>query len=191
MKYLFIGAHADEELCFAGTMAKMSEQGHETTYIAQSWCGSGELLAEFLESVKILNVSKVWPGDRQVRHFRTNRARIADYFSQLNSGYDYVFTHSTVDRHPDHRTVAEESKRVFTGNLITYIGPWNGNEDPNYFIEISEQQLEKKIHALSCYKSQSHRAYMNVEFIRAQARYNGIKCGKEYAEAFRIERLVQ
>jgi hypothetical protein len=31
---------------------------------------------------------------------------------------------------------------------------------------------------------------MQADFIRAQARYNGIKCGKLYAEAFKVERLM-
>jgi LmbE family N-acetylglucosaminyl deacetylase len=68
--------------------------------------------------------------------------------------------------------------------------PFNGELLPNYFVEISEQHLEKKIQALACYKSQSHRAYMDPEFIRSQAIYNGIKCGKKYAEAFRIEKMI-
>lgn len=189
-KYLFIAAHTDEELCFAGTMLKLSEQGHEVMYIPQSTCGHQDLYSECMEAAKILKVSKVWTGDYQVRHFKNQSARLADYFSQLNGGYDYVFTHSVSDRHPDHRTVGEESRRVFNGNLATYVGPWNGEENPNYFVELTEKHLEKKIEALACYQSQSHRQYMNPDFIRAQAIYNGIKCGKRYAEAFRIERLI-
>jgi LmbE family N-acetylglucosaminyl deacetylase len=80
--------------------------------------------------------------------------------------------------------------RVWKKSIFTYLAPWNGNENPNYFVEITQQQLERKIEALACYRSQAHRPYMNADFIRAQARYNGIKCGKLYAEAFKIERLI-
>lgn len=190
-KYLFVGAHCDDELCFGGMMLKLSEQGHEITYIPLSWCCKDDLIKECIESSKILKVSKIWIGDHDVRHFDDSRARIADYFSQLNGGYDFVFTHAVNDKHPDHRTVAEESLRCFTGNLFTYIGPWNGDENPNYFVELSESQLETKIKALECYKSQAHRAYMHPDFIRAQARYNGIRCGKLYSEGFKVVRLVQ
>lgn len=188
MKYLFIGAHTDEEICFAGTMAKLAEEGHHVQFLPMSWCGVEDLKDECLASSKILGIH-LWVNNFIVREFHKDANLVADYFYGLKE-YDFIFTHSKNDIHPDHRTIGEESKRIFSQNLITYIGPWNGNENPNYFVEISGAQLEKKLHALACYKSQTHRPYMNPDFIRAQAIYNGVKCGKRYAEAFRIERLI-
>lgn len=171
-------------------MLKLSELGHDVTYIPLSHCDSDELEKECMKSARILKVDKLWVCDHQVRHFNNSRARIADYFSQLNGTYEYVFTHSLNDKHPDHRTVAEESLRCFTGNILTYIGPWNGEENPNYFVELSEKQLETKIKALSCYESQVHRGYMDADFVRAQAITTGIKCGRRFAEGFRVQRLI-
>lgn len=184
MKALFIGAHTDEELCFAGAMQK-----YDAHYVAFSHCGNPDLEIECEKSLDILGVKSRLIQDVTVREFHLS-CQIPIFLYTLSREYDTVFTHSIIDRHPDHRFVARESKRIFNCNLFTYIGPWNGNEKPNYFIELSEQQLEKKIAALSCYKSQSHRPYMSPEFIRSQAIYNGVKCGKRYAEAFRIEKLI-
>mgnify|MGYP003578578548 CR=1 FL=1 len=183
-KYLFIGAHCDEEICFAGTMAKLSEQGNHVQFCAMSWCGREDLKDECLASSKILGVH-LWINNFSVRGFKDEAKNIANYFYSLQD-YDYIFTHSPYDKHPDHRTIGEESRRVFKGNLVTYLAPWNGNDDPNYFVEISPSQMQKKIDSVRCYKSQAYRKYMDPEFIRAQAIFNGIKAGVRYAEGFTL-----
>lgn len=191
MKALFIGAHTDEELCFAGTMTKLVQQGCVVKYDALSCCENDTIRGEFEDSCRTLGITLGQVHNLGVREFAGEANQIADSFYTLRNNFDYVFTHSPVDRHPDHRTVAEETLRVFSCNLLTYIGPWNGNEDANYFVEITSEQLEKKIQALACYKSQAHRPYMNSDFIRSWARYNGMRCGKMYAEGFRVVRLIQ
>jgi LmbE family N-acetylglucosaminyl deacetylase len=185
MKYLFIGAHTDEELCFAGTMIKLLADRHQVDYMAFDYGTSND--EEFANSCNLIGCCVHLMDETP----STEPQYIADWIYPLQIRYDFIFTHSIYDRHPLHRTVAEQSIRVVNGSLATYIGPWNGNEDANYFVELSEEHLEKKIQALACYKSQSHRAYMNPDFIRSWAVYNGIKCGKKYAEGFKVERLIQ
>lgn len=141
-----------------------------------------------MKSASVLNI-ELSIAEFKVREFHLQRKEIADYLYSLRR-VDFVFTHSGKDKHLDHRTLGEESLRVFNCNLITYLSPWNGQFNENYFSVISEEELENKIKALSCYNSQNHRAYMDHNFIRAQATYNGIKCGKPYAEAFKAERLI-
>lgn len=190
-KYLFISAHADDcELSCGGAMHKLARLGHEITHIALSLCGNKDLLSEMVQAAKCLQTSKIWTQDHTVREFKLETERISTYFYQLNGNYDFIFTHSEADKHPDHRTTGEESRRIFTGNLLTYITPYNGNDQPNFFVELDPQDLEYKIEALACYKSQAHRPYMDPEFIRAWARYNGIRCGKKYAEGFHTQRLI-
>jgi len=184
MKALFIGAHTDEEVCFAGTIQTYAAK----FYVAFSTCGHTDLKKEFDAACDVLDVNSV-ASTLIVRSF--NRQAIADFLYEQQLKFDCLFTHSVNDIHPDHKIVAEESIRVWKKSLFTYIGPWNGAEQSNYFVELSEAQLEKKIQALKCYKSQAHRPYMSEEFIRSQARYNGVRCGKLYAESFKIERLIQ
>jgi N-acetylglucosamine malate deacetylase 1 len=183
MKVLFVGAHTDEEICFAGAIQHYSNR----FYVAFSTCGLPELSNEFRESCDILDINSV-ASTLTVRKF--DRQAIADFLYDHQKKFDCLFTHSIDDVHPDHKIVAEESIRVWRKRLITYLAPWNGNEDPNYFIEITEQQLEKKILALKSYRSQSHRHYMNEDFIRSWARYNGGKIGKLYAEGFKLVRGI-
>lgn len=191
MKYLFLSSHTDDsEVCAGGTIAKFVSNGCEITNIAASYCDNDELPPEFAQANRILGVDKFFTHNFEVRKFiSSERGAITDLVRACPRHYDFIFTHSPNDRHPDHRTLAEEAIRIFNCNLATFIGPWNGNEDPNYFVELSAEQLERKIQALACYKSQSHRPYMNPEFIRSWARYNGIKANCKYAEGFRILRL--
>lgn len=190
IRYLFISSHCDDAmLSCGGTMLKLAEESHLVSHLSISNCNNWDLVEEFTMSNKTLGV----PGychQFRVRKFHEERSDITKLLYACIPNYDFIITHSSIDRHTDHKTVAEESLRVFNCSMITYVGPWNGLEESNYFIELSEEHLEKKIAALSCYKSQSHRPYMNPDFIRSQAIYNGIKCGKRYAEAFRIEKLI-
>lgn len=187
MKALFIASHCDDELCFAGAILNTINP----TCLFLSYCDSDQLKEENKEAMDVLGVKEpnYMIGSMEVRRFK--QGQMNDFLYEIRDNYDTVFTHSINDRHPDHSMVGRESLRIFNCNILTYIGPWNGEDNSNYFIELTEEQLEKKIHALACYKSQVNRLYMNPEFIRAQARYNGIKCGKLYAEGFKVVRLIQ
>jgi LmbE family N-acetylglucosaminyl deacetylase len=190
MKYLFIGAHTDDvELSCGGTIAKLLEENHDVTHLALSYCRSLDLMREFDEANEVLGIDR-YVHAFTCREFVKEQTEIGNLLHGLNTSFDFVFTHSVNDRHSDHKVVAEQSLRVLNYNLITYLGAWNGQQNENHFVEISQQQLDKKIEALACYESQSYRPYMSPEFIRAQAIFNGIKCNKRFAEAFRIERLI-
>tara|TARA_B100001758_G_C17754678_1_gene277061 strand:+ start:155 stop:322 length:168 start_codon:yes stop_codon:yes gene_type:complete len=49
---------------------------------------------------------------------------------------------------------------------------------------------DKKIKALSKYKSQSHRDYMKESFIKSWAHTQGIQIGAQYAETFEVMRWI-
>lgn len=192
MKYLFIVAHVDDaELAAGGVIASLTKM-HTIKVISLSHVYNNvDLFNEFMTSMDSFDV-QFFAYDFFVRRFSEQQTYICEAIHKeiMNFAPDVVFTHSATDRHTDHKITGELVARVFSGNLLTFLSPWNGNEDPNYFIEIKEDHLQRKLHALKCYKSQSHRLYMNEEFIRAQARYNGIKCGKLYAEGFKLVRGI-
>lgn len=191
MTYLFIVGHIDDaEISCAGLIQKLLPK-HHVKVISLSHVYNGvDLLDEFTSSMVTLGC-EFQSYNIETRRFSANVNHINHIIYEKTMGYDFVITHDCSDRHDDHRTVAEQVRRVYNGNLLTFIAPHNGEEQANYFVELSEEQLETKIRALACYKSQKHRAYMDNEFIRSWARVNGIKCGKLYAEGFKVVRLVQ
>ena len=94
--------------------------------------------------------------------------------------------------HQDHNTVANEGFRAFKhASILGYELPQNLVAFHNSaFVRLSAEDLEKKIAAVSEYKSQSHRGYATDEFIRGLARVRGEQCNDRYAEAFELVRLV-
>lgn len=194
MKYLFLGSHVDDcDTSCGGTIRKLIIQGHFVHVISfTEEYDETNLYHEFEESMKTIGgVDAYQTYQFKTRELHKDRQEIADLINYWSDGVDCVFTHSQRCKHPDHRVIGEESLRVVKCSLITYEQPWNMNEQSNYYVAIYQEQLDRKIAALACYKSQAHRPYMQPDFIRAHARYNGIKCGKLYAEGFKVVRLVQ
>ena len=68
---------------------------------------------------------------------------------------------------------------------------WNNlNFNTCAFEVVEEQDVLKKIEALSKYQSQAHRPYANEEFLRSQLRMRGVQVTQRYAEVFEAVRLV-
>lgn len=192
-RVLYIGAHTDDiELACGGTIAKSHDEIHCLIF---SVCDNPLLHTEFRNTFLSLGIKEQNTRvlNYNFREFYWQQSHILNILLEMRRAIlpIKVFSHSINCVHQDHKIVAQESLRAFKNdNLFTYTHPWNGNGDENHFVELSEEHLNSKIKALANYKSQEHRSYFNPEFIRAQAVYNGIKCGKKYAEAFRIEKLI-
>ena len=104
---------------------------------------------------------------------------------------DAVFLPAKNDIHQDHQVIYAEGLRAFKNcNVLGYELPWNNFQfQPNYFEGISEQQLSSKQKALEQYRSQSHKKYMEKEFIRSLAVVRGVQGNQRLAEAFEVYRM--
>lgn len=63
---------------------------------------------------------------------------------------------------------------------------------PNIFFEINENQIEKKIEAMECYKYEKRKFPhpRSPEALKILASYRGLTVGKQYAEAFFMVRCI-
>jgi len=109
---------------------------------------------------------------------------------------DLVVIPSLNDPHQDHKTVAEESLRVFRHNIsiICYEEPWNHSKfEPKFFVRLTKGHLNHKINALKKYKTQRKlkRFYFDYKFIEGLARVRGSHIFSEYAEGFEVIKLIQ
>jgi LmbE family N-acetylglucosaminyl deacetylase len=127
-----------------------------------------------------------------VRTFPSVRQDILEVLVALNADLrpDLVFTPSLGDIHQDHETVARESMRAFKRTtLLGYEIPWNCfNFRQQAYVELEPAQLDRKVAALMCYRSQAHRNYANEEYVRNVARTRGIEGGRDLAEVFEVYR---
>lgn len=201
---LVLCAHTDDEFGCAGTIVRLVESGAEVHYLALSRCEESVPLgfeADCLEkecraSAAVLGIDErnVQVEGFRVRHFPAMRQEILEHFVRLRKEYrpDLVLLPTSSDMHQDHATVFAEGFRAFkTSSVLGYELPQNLIEFANTaFVHLSDKQLDRKISALSCYRSQEFRPYAAATFIRALAHVRGVQSGNSYAEAFEVLRVI-
>lgn len=109
----------------------------------------------------------------------------------------FIFVPSRNDVHQDHRTVYNSSLKAFKRKTIIAYEIVNSTEkfSPSMFVEISEESLNAKINAISCYKSQNNSVvttgdYFDADAIKGLARIRGARVGARYAEAFEVVNMM-
>ena len=196
MKYLFIGSHTDDiELCCGGTVAKYIEEGHDVICETLSHVYYGrDLTKEWNASMSSLAIPNYEFKNFTPRYFHYERQDILQWLVELREQHqpDIIFTHSAHDQHQDHSVVGYESVRAFKNlNLITYCGEWNQFvSEANFYVQLSDEQMQKKLKALECYASQQSKHYFDRDFNLSRALLSGAKIGAKYAESFRILNMI-
>lgn len=203
-RVLVVCAHTDDEFGCAGTVVRLVAAGSEVRYLALSRCEESlpsGLLPETLEvecrqcTTELgLHPKAVEVGRFPVRHFPRDRQQILEQLYRINLEYqpELVLLPSSFDIHQDHHTVYAEGLRAFKhSTLLGYELPQNlVSFNNSAFVALTEQDVDRKVSALSRYKSQMFRSYSQEDFIRSLARVRGVQCGAEFAEAFELVRLV-
>ncbi len=204
-KALILAPHTDDgELACGATISNLLKKGTDVYYVAFSSCRDSlpdgwapdTLINEMLEATKNLGVNNknVKVLDFQVRHFEDHRQDILDAMIKLDKEIDpdVVFSPSIHDIHQDHVTIASECLRAFKKKtILQYEVPWNNYTfDNQFFYCVDSDDVDKKIRAVSCYKSQSGRDYVSEEFIRGLLLTHGVQIGEKYAEVFEIPHFI-
>lgn len=204
-RILVLAPHTDDgEFGCGGTIAKFAGTGTEIYYAAFSLAEESVpppfpkniLETEVKAATKELGIKPdhLLLFKYQVRHFATHRQSILEDLVKLNLDLqpDLVLMPSTHDLHQDHSTVANEGLRAFKKtSILGYEMPWNNlNFATQSFIKLTEDDVEKKVKALECYKSQASKNYASAEFIRSLARTRGAQIGTIYAETFEVIRWI-
>jgi LmbE family N-acetylglucosaminyl deacetylase len=204
-KILIISPHTDDgELGCGGAISKFSRNNIELYYAAFSTCRKSlpqglppdTLIKECNAAIQVLGIAKsnLELFDFDVREFPSKRQEILEELINLNKKIqpDLVFIPSASDMHQDHKVIHEEALRAFKYcSLLGYELPWNQSHfNTGMFIRFEQYDMERKIQAIACYHSQSHRNYTSGEFIRSLAIVRGVQCQSQFAEAFEVYRLI-
>ena len=202
---LILAPHTDDgEFGCGATIAKFTSQGDRVVYVAFSAAEQSVLphlprnilRKEVLLATSCLGIKSehCLVYEFEVRRFSESRQEILDLMIKLNQKYmpDMVFLPSLNDTHQDHHVIATEGFRAFKRTTILgYEVPWNNlNFKTSCFIEISDENLKKKIEALALYESQKHRSYAKSKFIESLAITRGVQIDKKYAESFEVIRWL-
>lgn len=204
MSILVLSPHSDDaELCCGGTINKFSRNGAKVycaIFSTPDHDSDGKhmdrsvLERESLEASAILNY-RIIRFDFKTRTFPENRQKILDEMITLKNDISptLVITTSSVDDHQDHATIHKESARAFRGiPMICYESPWNNPEfNGNIFVELEREDIDAKMSAINCYKSQTNRhGFPDNELVYGLARLRGIQARKQFAESFAAHFVV-
>lgn len=204
-KILILAPHTDDgELGCGGSIAKFIRESREVYYVAFCLCSQSlpeNLPANTLEieckkatSVLGIQASNLILFNYEVRELPAARQKILEELLRLQKEInpDLVFLPAASDIHQDHQVIHQEGLRAFKSSTFAgYELPWNNYSfKTNFFIRISEEDLNKKIEALKAYQSQSHRNYMQEDFTRSLARVRGVQSNSAFAEAFEVYKWI-
>lgn len=205
-KILVLAPHTDDgELGCGGSITKFCNDGTEVHYAAFSLCKKSlapEFPADTLErECKMATQELGIHGthltfyDFEVREFSNKRQDILEEMVRLSKTIspDLVFIPSFPDKHQDHQVIHTEALRAFKNcSLLGYELPWNHDTfRSTHFIRLSATDIDRKVKAVKAYTSQSHRNYMQEDFIRSLAKVRGVQCNSEYAEAFEVYKWIE
>ncbi|MCE5207036.1 MAG: PIG-L family deacetylase [Chloroflexi bacterium] len=199
-KVCFIGAHPDDiELGCGALIAQISGKADILCVTLSDNRKNPQLenlVEEHYQAMKVLGVPKeqVVVADFETRKFPSVRQEILEYFVHLKNTFkpEIVFVHSKADIHQDHTTTTDEALRAFRG--ITVLGydviRSSYGFFPNFLVGVTSEEVEKKVCALSEYKTYADKYYFEADVTRATLKRNGAIAEREYAEGFDILRIV-
>ncbi len=199
-KVLFLGAHPDDIELGCGALLHHIIKHTDVLCVTLSDNQKNPDLQnvknEHYESMAVLGVpkEKIILGPFTTRIFPASRQEILEYFLMLRREFkpDLVFVHSKEDLHQDHNTMTEEALRAFRGITILGFDVVRSSYDffPHFLVEVSEEDVNKKIEALACYETYRDRYYFNRDLTRAIMVRHGALAERPFAEGFDILRIV-
>lgn len=201
-RVLCLGAHCDDvEIGMGATLAMLAAARPDIDIricvLTSDDTRKGESQAALTE---FLQGHGAWEVDFQAfrnGHFPWQGTQIKSHIESYKA-FDpqIVFTHYRGDHHQDHRTVSELTANTFRDHLvleyeILKYDPDLGN--PNVFVPITQEQLERKIDILMrSFASQHDKQWFTPDVFRSMARIRGVHGASRtgHAEAFYSSKMT-
>lgn len=198
---LVVGAHPDDvELGCGGTIAKHISLGDKVYVLIMTNGNKGNHTPDMKECLTSLYLLDIKKEDIFFANFEdgflTDSQEVVDLIENYIKKLDItrIYTHHPNDRHQDHRhcsyAVSSAARKI--PEILLFQGPSTKNPfEPHYFVELNEEQFNKKISALNCYKSQIEKGIVDLKWIEHLACFHGIPQNSHYAEAFAINHVFK
>ena len=197
---LFLGAHPDDIELGCGALLHHIVNQTEVLCVTLSDNQKNpdlkNIKEEHYQAMDVLGVpqDKVVFGPFTTRVFPDARQEILEYFLKLRKefGPDLIFVHSKQDIHQDHLTMTDEALRAFRGITVLGFDVVRSSYGffPHFLVEVTEEDVNKKIEALACYETYRDRYYFNSELTRSIMVRHGALAERPFAEGFDILRIA-
>lgn len=199
-RVLFLGAHPDDIELGCGALlhqiARQTEVLCVTLSDNQKNPDLKNIVNEHYEAMAVLGVprERIVLGPFTTRVFHDARQEILEYFLRLRKEFapDLIFVHSKQDVHQDHLTMTDEALRAFRGITVLGFDVVRSSYGffPHFLVDVTEEDVNKKIEALSKYETYRDRYYFNSELTRSIMVRHGALAERPFAEGFDILRIV-
>ena len=199
-KVCFIGAHPDDiELGCGALIARIAGKADVrcvTFSNNQKNPALSHLVPEHYASMETLGVprERVDLLDFETRRFQEHRQEILETMIGIlrKDDPDIVFVHTKSDVHQDHGVLTQEALRAFRGRTVLGFDVIRSSYGffPDFLVGVDEEDVQKKLDALACYKTYAGKYYFSPEVTKATLIRNGAICERHYAEGFEILRIV-
>ena len=199
-RVLFIGAHPDDIELGAGALI------HHIVPFCDVMCltlsdnqrnpSLRQVVEELQARMQVLGVTKerVLVEKFATRDFPDARQEILEYLLKIRREFkpDIVFVHSKADIHQDHNVATEEALRAFRGTSVLGFDVVRSSYGffPHFLVEVSPEDVEKKIEALARYQTYTDKYYFDASLLKATMIRNGALAERLFAEGFDILRIV-
>jgi len=199
-RVLFIGAHPDDIELGAGALINNIRGKCEILCVTLSDNQKNPLLKNVVEEHRAsMAVLGIKPENDLIENFETRkfpdaRQEVLEYLLKLRREFkpQIIFCHSQNDIHQDHNVVTQEALRAYRG--LTVLGfdvvRSSYNFFPHFMVDVTEADVDKKIEALTQYKTYHDKYYFDPELLRATMTRHGALAERDFAEGFDILRVV-
>lgn len=199
-KICFIGAHPDDiELGSGALIAHIADKTEVMCYTLSDNQKNPlltNIVDEHYASMETLGIPKdhVVVSNFETRRFPQARQEILEYMIDIKNDFhpEIVFVHTKSDIHQDHGTVTEECLRAFRGTTVLGFDVIRSSYGffPNFLVEVTEEDVERKIAALAQYHTYEKKYYFDPSVTRATLIRNGALAERPFAEGFDILRII-
>ena len=199
-KLMFLGAHPDDiEL---GCGALLSNLGSRAEVLCVTLSNNQKnpalrnLVEEHYRSMALLGIQRdqIILGPFETRNFPRDRQEILEYLFELNRTHqpEIVFVHTESDIHQDHSVTTLEALRAFRGTTVLGFDVLRSSYGffPNFLVEVTEGDVEKKVRCLLEYSTYCDKYYFSPEVIRSTLIRHGALAERPFAEGFDILRII-
>jgi N-acetylglucosamine malate deacetylase 1 len=198
IKVVVCGGHpGDPEYGCGGTIARLTQMGHDVTLLYLNDGGwpptsSEARVAEAKKASELLNARPVYAG-QQNGHAIVDNAQYEDFAKKIDlEKPDAIITQWPIDNHADHRAItnlAYNTWNLSKNKFALYYYEVSDGEDtlqfsPNRYVDITETEPIKKA---ACYAHASQTPDRYYALQDEVARFRGVEAGVIRAEAFTFQ----